>query len=70
MLVENKYLFDKLVCPEGEDEDHNWNLSENPTNPIGQSNGDHDLARTVLEVVLVVDSLIHCFKVFLLIILL
>lgn len=33
-----------------EDEDSDWPLSQNPTNSIGQSNGDHDLARTVLEV--------------------
>lgn len=29
-------------------EDSEWHVSENPS--IGQSNGDHDLARTVLEV--------------------
>ncbi|PON89452.1 ICln [Trema orientale] len=32
---------------EGEDPD--WLISENLTNTIGHSNGDHDLARTVLE---------------------
>ncbi|KAH7537895.1 hypothetical protein FEM48_Zijuj03G0141500 [Ziziphus jujuba var. spinosa] len=32
-----------------EDEDSDWHLSQNSTNSIGQSNGDHDLARTVLE---------------------
>lgn len=30
-------------------EDPHWFMSENPTSTIGQSNGDHDLARTVLE---------------------
>jgi hypothetical protein len=30
-----------------EEEDH---FSQNPSNSIGDSNGDHDLARTVLEV--------------------
>ncbi|KAL3575678.1 hypothetical protein D5086_023779 [Populus alba] len=30
-------------------EDSEWNFSQNPTSSIGHSNGDHDLARTVLE---------------------
>ncbi|XP_024024887.1 chloride conductance regulatory protein ICln isoform X2 [Morus notabilis] len=30
-------------------EDPDWIMSQNPTSTIGQSNGDHDLARTVLE---------------------
>ena len=31
-------------------EDSEWNGSIDPSNSIGCSNGDHDLARTVLEV--------------------
>lgn len=31
-------------------EDSEWNFSQNPSSSIGHSNGDHDLARTVLEV--------------------
>lgn len=31
-------------------EDSEWNGSLDPSNSIGCSNGDHDLARTVLEV--------------------
>ncbi|CAK7337082.1 unnamed protein product [Dovyalis caffra] len=29
--------------------DSEWNFSQNPTSSIGHSNGDHDLARTVLQ---------------------
>ncbi|XP_068316364.1 chloride conductance regulatory protein ICln-like isoform X2 [Pyrus communis] len=30
-------------------DDSEWPILQNPSNSIGQSNGDHDLARTVLE---------------------
>ncbi|KAF8379301.1 hypothetical protein HHK36_028734 [Tetracentron sinense] len=43
----------------GGGEDSEWHLSENPANPIGYSNGDHDLARTVLEACL--QSLYYLF---------
>ncbi|KAF8413033.1 hypothetical protein HHK36_001007 [Tetracentron sinense] len=33
----------------GGGEDSEWHISENPANPIGYSNGGHDLARTMLE---------------------
>ncbi|KAL2341111.1 hypothetical protein Fmac_009051 [Flemingia macrophylla] len=45
---EHNWIFsaDQMVDEEAEDEGY---LSHNPANTIGQSNGDHDLARTVLE---------------------
>ncbi|KAK7854872.1 chloride conductance regulatory protein icln [Quercus suber] len=60
---------------EGDEEEHNWifsadqmvdevaeegdDFSQDPTNSIGHSNGDHDLARTVLEYL--VDTLFDIF---------
>ncbi|KAL5569992.1 hypothetical protein UlMin_026567 [Ulmus minor] len=49
---EHNWIFsaDQLGDEEvAEGEDPDWNLSQNPTTTIGHSNGDHDLARTVLE---------------------
>ncbi|KAJ7949620.1 chloride conductance regulatory protein ICln [Quillaja saponaria] len=45
---EHNWIFgaDQMEDEEAEGED---DISQNPTNSIGQSNGDHDLARTVLE---------------------
>lgn len=45
---EHNWIFsaDQMEDEEAEDEGY---LSHNPANTIGQSNGDHDLARTVLE---------------------
>ncbi|KAF3433119.1 hypothetical protein FNV43_RR24221 [Rhamnella rubrinervis] len=40
---------DQMGDEVAEDEDSDWHLSQNPTHSIGQSNGDHDLARTVLQ---------------------
>lgn len=37
-----------LLCPVGEDS--GWHFFQDPTNSIGHSNGDHDLANTVLQV--------------------
>ncbi|CAN6569266.1 unnamed protein product [Malus baccata var. baccata] len=34
---------------EAVEDDSEWPVPQNPSNSIGQSNGDHDLARTVLE---------------------
>lgn len=49
-VIKNQLLSDIFVLNmmvfSGEDSE--WHVSENPS--IGQSNGDHDLARTVLEV--------------------
>ncbi|XP_058104627.1 chloride conductance regulatory protein ICln [Magnolia sinica] len=45
---ENEWIFSaEQMVDDGEESE--WNLSENPANPIGYANGDHDLARTVLE---------------------
>ncbi|KAI4332005.1 hypothetical protein L6164_016948 [Bauhinia variegata] len=45
---EHNWIFsaDQMEEEEADEEDY---ISQNPTNSIGQSNGDHDLARTVLE---------------------
>ncbi|QCD89024.1 chloride conductance regulatory protein ICln [Vigna unguiculata] len=45
---EHDWVFsaDQMVDEEAEDEDY---ISHNPVNSIGQSNGNHDLARTILE---------------------
>jgi len=45
---EHNWIFsaDQIVDERAEEEDH---FSQNPSNSIGDSNGDHDLARTVLE---------------------
>ncbi|KAG6532067.1 hypothetical protein ZIOFF_005905 [Zingiber officinale] len=46
---ENTWLFgDEGMSDAGSDTD--WQLSENPANPIGYANGDHDLSRRVHEV--------------------
>ncbi|KAF9668252.1 hypothetical protein SADUNF_Sadunf15G0109700 [Salix dunnii] len=49
---EHNWIFsaDQLVDETAEGEDSEWNFSQNPSSSIGHSNGDHDLARTVLEV--------------------
>ena len=52
LCVINTHLFNMFVFPEEGDQ-----FSQNPTNSIGHSNGDHDLARTVLEVGLLVHIL-------------
>ncbi|KAG6536363.1 hypothetical protein ZIOFF_001417 [Zingiber officinale] len=45
---ENTWLFgDEGMSDAGNDTD--WQLSENPANPIGYANGDHDLSRRVHE---------------------
>ncbi|XP_042474160.1 chloride conductance regulatory protein ICln-like [Zingiber officinale] len=45
---ENTWLFgDEGMSDAGSDTD--WQLSENPANPIGYANGDHDLSRRVHE---------------------
>ncbi|KAL9338371.1 hypothetical protein Peur_070140 [Populus x canadensis] len=48
---EHNWIFsaDQLVDETTEGEDSEWNFSQNPSSSIGHSNGDHDLARTVLE---------------------
>ncbi|KAI5569849.1 hypothetical protein BDE02_12G104600 [Populus trichocarpa] len=48
---EHNWIFsaDQLSDETAEVEDSEWNFSQNPTSSIGHSNGDHDLARTVLE---------------------
>ncbi|XP_061956651.1 chloride conductance regulatory protein ICln-like [Populus nigra] len=48
---EHNWIFsaDQLADETAELEDSEWNFSQNPTSSIGHSNGDHDLARTVLE---------------------
>ncbi|KAL9373084.1 hypothetical protein Peur_035328 [Populus x canadensis] len=48
---EHNWIFsaDQLADEIAEVEDSEWNFSQNPTSSIGHSNGDHDLARTVLE---------------------
>uniref|UniRef100_A0A6M2ECE4 Chloride conductance regulatory protein ICln n=1 Tax=Populus davidiana TaxID=266767 RepID=A0A6M2ECE4_9ROSI len=48
---EHNWIFsaDQLADETAEAEDSEWNFSQNPTSSIGHSNGDHDLARTVLE---------------------
>ncbi|XWS61027.1 hypothetical protein CRYUN_Cryun07bG0090500 [Craigia yunnanensis] len=40
---------DQLEDESGEDDDSECHFPQNPTNSIGHSNGDHDLAQTVLE---------------------
>ncbi|XVE58691.1 hypothetical protein DITRI_Ditri04bG0189300 [Diplodiscus trichospermus] len=40
---------DQLEDEQGEDDDSEWHFSHNPENSIGHSNGNHDLAQTVLE---------------------
>ncbi|TQD97436.1 hypothetical protein C1H46_017015 [Malus baccata] len=47
---EHNWIFsaDQLEYEAVED-DSEWPVPQNPSNSIGQSNGDHDLARTVLE---------------------
>ncbi|KAK6275672.1 hypothetical protein POUND7_005381 [Theobroma cacao] len=40
---------DQLEDEAAEGDDSEWHFPQNPTNSIGHSNGDHDLARTVLE---------------------
>ncbi|OMO98046.1 Nucleotide-sensitive chloride conductance regulator [Corchorus olitorius] len=40
---------DQLGEAAGDGDDLEWNFPQNPTNMIGHSNGDHDLARNVLE---------------------
>ncbi|XP_074562857.1 chloride conductance regulatory protein ICln-like, partial [Curcuma longa] len=50
---ENTWFFgDEEMGDAGNDSD--WQLSENPSNPIGYANGDHDLSRRVHE--LQIDS--------------
>ncbi|KAK9291438.1 hypothetical protein L1049_019385 [Liquidambar formosana] len=48
---EHNWIFsaDQLEGDAAEGEDSEWQISQNPTNSIGYSNGDHDLASTVLE---------------------
>ncbi|KAH8492531.1 hypothetical protein H0E87_021920 [Populus deltoides] len=48
---EHNWIFsaDQLSDETAEAEDSEWNFSQNRTSSIGHSNGDHDLARTVLE---------------------
>eukprot|EP00262_Sarcandra_glabra_P010104 TRINITY_DN2499_c0_g1_i1.p1 TRINITY_DN2499_c0_g1~~TRINITY_DN2499_c0_g1_i1.p1 ORF type:complete len:269 (+),score=27.86 TRINITY_DN2499_c0_g1_i1:21-827(+) len=50
---DNEWVFDteqmvEDVATEARDESE-WLPSENPANPIGYANGNHDLARTILE---------------------
>ncbi|KAL7229564.1 hypothetical protein ACSBR2_008134 [Camellia fascicularis] len=40
---------DQMVDEGTEGDDSGWHFFQNPTNSIGNSNGDHDLARSVLE---------------------
>ncbi|KAG6747409.1 hypothetical protein POTOM_049813 [Populus tomentosa] len=49
---EHNWIFsaNQLADETAEGEDSEWNFSQNPSSSIGHSNGDHDLARTVLEV--------------------
>ncbi|KAL6007951.1 hypothetical protein ACLOJK_033456 [Asimina triloba] len=47
---ENEWIFSaEQMEDDGTAEDSEWHFSENPGNPIGYANGDHDLAQTVLE---------------------
>ncbi|XP_057952763.1 chloride conductance regulatory protein ICln [Malania oleifera] len=48
---EHNWIFsaDQMEDEVTEGEEPDWNFAQNPTNTIGYSNGDHDLARTVLE---------------------
>jgi len=46
---ENSWFFgDEGMAPDGTG-DSEWQFSDNLANPIGYANGDHDLARTMLE---------------------
>ncbi|ONK71720.1 uncharacterized protein A4U43_C04F11660 [Asparagus officinalis] len=47
---ENTWFFgDEGMNAHGIGNDSEWHFSDNLANPIGQANGDHDLAQTVLE---------------------
>ncbi|KAL3570262.1 hypothetical protein D5086_027511 [Populus alba] len=47
---EHNWIFSaNQLADETAGEDSEWNFSQNPSSSIGHSNGDHDLARTVLE---------------------
>uniref|UniRef100_A0A5B7A7C9 Putative chloride conductance regulatory protein ICln n=1 Tax=Davidia involucrata TaxID=16924 RepID=A0A5B7A7C9_DAVIN len=48
---ENNWIFsaDQMEDEASDEEDSEWHLSPNPTSLIGYSNGDHDLAQTVLQ---------------------
>lgn len=48
---EHNWVFsaDQMEADATEVEDSEWNISMNPNNAIGHSNGDHDLANTILE---------------------
>ncbi|XP_038686483.1 chloride conductance regulatory protein ICln isoform X2 [Tripterygium wilfordii] len=48
---EHNWVFnaDQIENQDAEGEDSEWNFSHNPTNTIGHSNGNHDLAQSVLE---------------------
>ncbi|EEF51521.1 Methylosome subunit pICln, putative [Ricinus communis] len=47
----NNWVFsaDQMAGDDAEDDDPEWHFSQNPTSSIGHSNGDHDVARRVLE---------------------
>ncbi|GKV33723.1 hypothetical protein SLEP1_g42187 [Rubroshorea leprosula] len=40
---------DQMVDEARENEDSEWDFSHNPVSSIGQSNGNHDLAHSVLQ---------------------
>ncbi|GLT76771.1 hypothetical protein SLA2020_484100 [Shorea laevis] len=44
------FCADQMVDEAGENEDSEWDFSHNPVSSIGQSNGNHDLARSVLQI--------------------
>ncbi|XP_043698458.1 chloride conductance regulatory protein ICln [Telopea speciosissima] len=50
---EHNWIFSADQLPDDADsegrEESEWQLSENPANPIGYSNGDHDLSHRVVE---------------------
>ncbi|KAF2315748.1 hypothetical protein GH714_040285 [Hevea brasiliensis] len=47
----NNWVFstDQMADDAADEEDSEWHFSQNPTSSIGHSNGDHDVARRVLE---------------------
>ncbi|KAJ9164080.1 hypothetical protein P3X46_023695 [Hevea brasiliensis] len=47
----NNWVFstDQMANDAADEEDSEWHFSQNPTSSIGHSNGDHDVARRVLE---------------------
>uniref|UniRef100_A0A2P2J899 Chloride conductance regulatory protein ICln n=1 Tax=Rhizophora mucronata TaxID=61149 RepID=A0A2P2J899_RHIMU len=47
----NNWIFsaEQIADENGDEEDSEWHFASNPTSSIGHSNGEHDLARTVLE---------------------